>query len=359
MNGHDGFQYYPPTSDEKKQREIAMSRIIDEVDNWTSEEYGLPLHHYVRDRNVLELIAEHGQLRLTRFDMMKSDPDEVRFASTLFAECIKELLTEEYISQEEADRLMNSVAFSKDARILYFYSDVETFRSENGPFIPYIVCFTPEYTERMWKEYNDTATVDMTITEHLIDCFMRGDHPSGFPIDRNNYLKLLKVRYDGPETRTMIKKLILDAQKAGNLDDWCKMVREILMICRLAIKPKKFAYENEYRLVYIRPEHFKENDRAMQYICRTHFDIEERGVVENDYDPTDDRFVWIDITPMIHGATLGRSDLYKDRLQEIARRGTDFFVDRYDDILRYEAMKRTKRDESACDHQTSDSSDDV
>ena len=56
----------------------------------------------------------------------------------------------------------------------------------------------------MWRDYEAAGALEVMITESLIRAFIRGKDPSREPVDQDNYVKLLKMRYDGPETRTKI-----------------------------------------------------------------------------------------------------------------------------------------------------------
>ena len=50
-----------------------------EAFEWTSSDNCTELHHYAK-REVMELIIEHKQLRMSRYDKMRNDPEEGRFA---------------------------------------------------------------------------------------------------------------------------------------------------------------------------------------------------------------------------------------------------------------------------------------
>lgn len=203
--------------------------------------------------------------------------------------------------------------------------------------VPYVVCFSTSFDERMWRDYEAAGALEVMITESLIRAFIRGKDPSREPVDQDNYVKLLKVRYDSPETRTKIRELIMEAKAVGNIDRWCETVHAILMECRMGIKPVKFQHEKEYRLVYLMPDEPKENDPALRYVCETHFDLSGDEVIENAYDPENDGYVWVDVTNFIRGVILEGSDQYKKKLKELAGLGDRFFVFNCDELPPQEA----------------------
>ena len=211
------------------------------------------------------------------------------------------------------------------------------FRSEDLRMVPHVVCFSTSFDERMWRDYEAAGALEVMITEPLIRAFIRGKDPSREPVDQDNYVRLMKVRYDGPETRMKIRKLIMEAKAVGNIDRWCETVHAILMECRMGIKPVKFQHEKEYRLVYLMPDEPKENDPALRYVCETHFDLSGDKVIENAYDPENNGYVWVDVTNLIRGVILEGSDPYKKKLKELAGLGDRFFVCYCDELPPQEA----------------------
>lgn len=306
---------------------------LHDAENWVKSQDSVEFHHFVGGERVLETIVEYKQLRLSRFDRMRNDPSEVRFASEVFEDCIDDLLNLGLMSEPEADRLKESVEYTDKVRMVVLNEKEKVFRPEDVRVIPYVVCFTRSYDDCMWDEYESTAALGVRIDESFLRFFMRGNDPSREPVDQDNYIRLLKVQYDGPVTRRKVRRLIMDAKAVGDIDRWCEIVHGMFMDCRLAIKPAKFEHEGEYRLVYLMPEDPKENDPALRYVCGTHYDLTEDGVEENTYDPRKDGYVWVDISEFITGVTLRGSDLSREHLMELAGKGDRFYVCRHEDMI--------------------------
>lgn len=304
---------------------IAFRCCLD-AEEWVKDHDGVGTHHFVWSDCVLRMILKYKQLRLSRFDKMKNDPSEGKFASEVFKECITDLFELGLVNEVEADRLKESVEYTDEVRMIVRYEEEKMFRSENIRAIPYVACFTRSYEDCMWNEYGTAGALELKINEESIRAYMHGDDQSRKPIDLSNYVTVLKVRYDGFETRRMVRKLIMNAKAVGDIDRWCAIVHEILMDCRLAIKPAKFKHEKEYRLVYLMPESPKTDDPALRYVCKTHYDLEGMEVVERTFDPGNDGYVWIDITKFIEGVTIRNSRQSEKDLVKLAQMGDRFYV---------------------------------
>lgn len=133
--------FYCPSMNDKI-TEVTF-KVLREVDSWISGDLGIQTHHYVKDWKAVELIVEHKQLRMTRFDRMRNDPKEIRFASMLFSECIDDLLEKGSVDEYEAVELKKNTDFSSDVLILVPDHNIRMLNSKRVNMIPYVACFCP------------------------------------------------------------------------------------------------------------------------------------------------------------------------------------------------------------------------
>lgn len=61
------------------------------AEEWLKNGDEIHIHHFIKGEQTLKMIVEHKQLRLSRFDSMKNDSSEGKYASEVFTECIEDL----------------------------------------------------------------------------------------------------------------------------------------------------------------------------------------------------------------------------------------------------------------------------
>lgn len=295
-----------------------VKSIIDDVEKWIESDVMIPLHHYVKDANALQLIVCHKQLRLSKFDQMRNDPKEFRFASEVFSQCIDNLQEEEKINEHDASKLKESVEYTDEMIILKPDHKRRIISAIPIPIIPYVACFSPWERKIMANRYGNVA-LNITNPEIIFQSIYNNKP------DWISYIKFVRVVYDSEQVRDKIKELIMNAKGAGEKEDWYHLVHTILMKCSLALKSSEFADEEEYRLVYFRPKNLDINDPALDYICPSHFEMENGKIVNKNNELNDDRYVWMDFSLLLTGVTVFDGELDVKKLKELAGR-EDFII---------------------------------
>lgn len=172
----------------------------------------------------------------------------------------------------------------------------------------------------MVERYGDVA-LNLWMTDQMLS-FAYCSKPGW-----ESYFKLVRVLYDSESVRDKIKDLIMEAKKVNDTGYWYHLVHEIMMKCRLSLKSFEFHDEMEYRLVFYRPEKLDKGNPALDYICSSHFDVEDNGiVVEREYDPSDDQYVWVDISTLLTGVTCFNEEYDLEKLRKLAGRPFNIFT---------------------------------